>query len=183
MEINDIIKSKLESIGEEFDCIKPFMKEYLAKIETIVHNKKTIQDNALRTLKENTLSVSSISKELGCSRTTLYNHTQLLKRYIEFSEGLFNQNNPFIAYDELKASVGHLKAQVSLMEDRDISMEILKQEKKELSNMLKEKEKEIKRLQTRISEVCSENNHLKTVQAKQRTPNLVDIKNKVVTNT
>lgn len=106
MEINDIIKSKLESISEEFDCLKPFMKEYLAKIETIIQNKKAIQDNTLKTLKENTLSVSSISKELGCSRTTLYNHNQLLKRYIEFSEGLFNQDNPFIAYDELKALWG-----------------------------------------------------------------------------
>ncbi len=177
MEINDIIKSKLESISEEFDCLKPFMKEYLAKIETIIQNKKAIQDNTLKTLKENTLSVSSISKELSCSRTTLYNHNQLLKRYIEFSEGLFNQDNPFIAYDELKASVGHLKAQVSLMEDRDISMEVLKQEKSELSKMLKEKNKEIKRLQARVTEISSEMYQLKTTTHAKKTSNIVNIKN------
>lgn len=161
MEINDIIKSKLESIGESFDSLKPFMQEYLVKIETIISEKTTIQANSLKLLKSNSFSVSSISKELGCSRTTLYNHGQLLKVYIEHSEMLFNQDNPFVAYEELKDSKGKLQEQISLMEDRDITTEILKQEKSELSIMLKEKNKEIERLQVRVNELSSEVRQIK----------------------
>jgi len=156
MEINGIIKQNLIEMGENYESLKPFIKDYLIKIETIITTKKAIQNESLKEIKNNSFSVSLISKELGCSRTTLYNHNQLLKRYIEFSESLFNQGNPFISYEDLKASVKKLKDQISLMEDRDIHTEILKQEKSQMVNMLKEKNKQIERLHARVNELSSE---------------------------
>ncbi|GMQ65144.1 HTH domain-containing protein [Vallitalea maricola] len=160
MEINEIIKQKLVEMGEDYESLKPFMKGYLKKAETIITNKTIIQTESLNLIKNNSFSISSISKELGCSRTTLYNHNQLLKRYIEFSKIIFSRSNPFIAYESLKASKAKLQEQINLMEYRDITIEILKQEKSELAKMLKEKNKESERLQARVNELSSELYHI-----------------------
>lgn len=161
MEIHDCIKEKIEAIGEDYDSLKPFMQEYLQKIEAIIAEKTQTKEAAINTLKTNSFSVSSISKELGCSRTTLYNHNQLLKRYIEHSMDVFEQDNPFTLNDALSASKSRLQEQINLMIDRDISIEVLKQEKSELTKLLKEKNKEITRLQARVNELSAQLHQIK----------------------
>lgn len=156
MEIHDCIKEKIEAIGEDYNSLKPFMQEYLQKIEAIIAEKTQTKEAAINTLKTNSFSVSSISKELGCSRTTLYNHNQLLKRYIEHSMDVFEQDNPFTLNDALSASKSRLQEQINLMIDRDISIEVLKQEKSELIKLLKDKNKEVSRLQARVNELSSQ---------------------------
>lgn len=156
MENYEIIKQKLETIGEDPIFLKPFMMDYIIKIENIISIMTQAQKDAIKELKSNNLSASYIANELNISRTTLYNHNQLLKRYIDHSERLFSEDNPFIAYENLKVDKGNLQEQISLMQDRDISIEILKYEKSELINKLKEKDTEIERLGTRVHVLSNE---------------------------
>lgn len=162
MEKIEIIKQKLSAIGEDYNSLKPFMQEYLSKIEDFIFAKEESQNDAIETLKKSSYNVSDVSKELGCSRTTLYNHNQLLKRYIETSVELSNKNNPFTAYEELKASKQKLQEQVNLMENRDIDKEIEKHEKKVLTDKISEQAKEIERLQSRVNELSAELHEIKT---------------------
>lgn len=172
MEINEIIRRKLAAIDEDFDSLKPFMQEYLIKVENIIQEKTTIQNDAIEILKTNKFSVSSISKELGGSRTTMYNHRQLLKRYIEASETVLYQDNPFTICEDLKTSKSKLQAQVALMEERDIRVEIIKHNNTDLTRTIAEKDKEIERLLARLIELSTENRDLKTQLSKQRTISL-----------
>lgn len=130
MEIINITKKKLEYIGEDYDYLKPFMQNYLDKVEEIIQDKEKCLNEALKIIKKSSYNVSEVSKQLGCSRTTLYNHNQLLKRYIEASIVISNKNNPYVAYDELKESRQKLQEQINLMENRDIDMEVQKHEKR-----------------------------------------------------
>ena len=61
------------------------MKKWLEKVETAIQSRKSIQEEAVSTLKSVDYSVKAIAAEIGASRTTIYNHEQLLKRYIEQS--------------------------------------------------------------------------------------------------
>lgn len=161
MEKIDKIKLKLTKLNENYDDLKPFMQDYLYRIEEFIENKEKVQNEAIKILKTSSYNVSDVSKELGCSRTTLYNHNQLLKKYIEISITLSEENNPYVAYEELKRSKQKLQEQVNLMENRDIDIEIQKHEKKVLNNKIIEQNKEIERLQTRVNELSSELHQLK----------------------
>ena len=85
MEQSKVIKEKLLSMGEDYDALKPFMKAHLEKVESFIQDKQNKQAEALSALREAEYNVSEIAKALDYSRTTLYNHNQLLKRYIEYS--------------------------------------------------------------------------------------------------
>lgn len=107
---------------------------------TIEKEKK--KNDAILLLKANAFTVSSIAKEVNCSRTTLYNHNQLLKKYIELSLQNYFTDNPFNVIEENKKTVAKLKEQIDLMEVRDIMIEELKNENRELKKLLSEREKQ-----------------------------------------
>lgn len=81
MDTVEIIRQNLSAIGEDYDSLKPFMKKWLEKVETAIQSRKSIQEEAVSTLKSVDYSVKAIAAEIGASRTTIYNHEQLLKRY------------------------------------------------------------------------------------------------------
>ena len=165
MEGIENIKTRLSSLGENYDSIKPFMQDYLIQIERLVEEKRIEQKLAVTTLREASISVSSIAKELGCSRTTLYNHNQLLKRYTESVAQDFDNNNPLNDCEALKRTISKLQNEIELMYDRDIDIEVLRLEVKTLQELLKEKTKEIERLRSRVGELSSEN-HILMVEKK-----------------
>lgn len=169
-----IIKEKLANIGEDYDDLKPFMQEHLNKVEEFISNREKIKNEAIELIKNASYNISDVSKELGCSRTTLYNHNQLLKRYIEASVAISNKNNPYILCEYLKESREKLQEQVSLMENRDIDIEIQKHEKIVLTNKVLEQSKEIERLQSRVNELSSELHQLKSIPDKYE--KVIDIK-------
>jgi len=70
------------------------MQKYSLQIETLIEKRRIAQESAITIMKESSISVSSIAIELECSRTTLYNHNQLLKRYIESIAQDFDKENP-----------------------------------------------------------------------------------------
>lgn len=153
---NEIIKEKLTEIGEDYDSLKPFLRDYLDRIEEIIQSKEMDQTRAIEDLRYASYTVSDISKELNCSRTTLYNHNQLLKRYIEYSIKLSSKKNPYYTCEKLKETIRELQEQVDLMENRDIDFELIKQEKKFLQDKVAEQTKEINRLQNRVIELSTE---------------------------
>lgn len=83
--IENIIKKKLQELNIEFNLLEPFLKDYLVRIENIIKSKEQAQYEAISTLKTTKFNPSSISKELNCSRTTLYSYGAILKRYIDIS--------------------------------------------------------------------------------------------------
>ena len=156
MEQSKVIKEKLLSMGEDYDALKPFMKAHLEKVESFIQDKQNKQAEALSALRESEYNVSEIAKALDYSRTTLYNHNQLLKRYIEYSLELDSKKNPVRVAEDIKASKQKLQEQVNLMQNRDVDFELLKHENSVLLDTVAEKDKEIERMRIRIQELSSE---------------------------
>lgn len=77
----------------------------------------------MKVLKFSVITPANVSKQLDCSRTTLYNHGQLLKRYVEFSTARLTECNPPLAMDNIVETRRTLETQVRQMEFRDIKNE------------------------------------------------------------
>lgn len=161
MGVTETIKEKLLVLGVEYDALKPFMQDYLQKVEAIITERENARTGALEQFRTASFSVTDIAKEVGCSRTTLYNHEQLLKRYIELSKVQFDQNNPYAAIDSRKEELSRMREQISLMESRDIDFELLRHENALLVRKDKEQAQEIDRLRTRVHELSGELHELK----------------------
>lgn len=155
------IKSKMEMINENYDLVKPFIQDYLLRIEGIISEKEKQRENANKAIKESTFSISSLSDALDCSRTTFYNHDQLLKRYIEKSIELFEKNGSEAYCESLTEEIRQLKKQISLMQLRDVQIETMKIEIKNLTIKLKSVNSENEKLTQRLVQLNNENMKLK----------------------
>lgn len=162
MEIVEQIKLNLSSIGEEYEPLKPFMKKWLEKVEADIQARYSRQIEAEKTLRSIDYSVKSIALSIGASRTTMYNHNQLLKRYIEQASTVANSSNLLAQIDKVQMEKSLLQEQVTKMMERDIDTELMRLQNKELSAALEGKNAEIERLQTRIRELSKENRELKS---------------------
>lgn len=156
-----IIIDKLKELEIDYYSLKTFIREHLIKIEEIISQKEKNRDEAINILKNNKFSVASISKDLNCSRTTLYNHGAILKKYIELSEIKFMENNPFRLFEELKTENLLLENQLKQMVERDVTNEILANEVDTHINTIKEKDETIKRLEVEKAELSKTNKELK----------------------
>ena len=155
MDYTDFIKCNLSKLGESYDALKPFMIKHLENIECLIQEKNKIRDTAVETIKNTDYSLSSISKELNMSRTTLYNHEQLLKRYIELSVEASQASDPFITISNLRDEKSQLQEEIGLMMKRDLDIELLKNQNEQLKAEIKEKNKEIDRMHRKIAELSS----------------------------
>lgn len=162
MEYEKLIRENLTAINEDFDGLKPAMQKRIVEIETIIQNRCLQQENAINTLKTTDFTLKSIAEEIGASRTTLYNHEQLLKRYIEQSISTANDSNPITIIDKVQKEKSLLQSQIDKMMHRDLDMELLKLQNRELASTLEGKNAEITRLQYRISELSNEIRTLKS---------------------
>lgn len=156
-----LIREKLSKINVEYDSLKPFIIDYLVRIEDIIQQQISEQSTGIKMIKNSRFSLSSISQVLDCSRTTLYNHNQLLKRYIELSIDLFEAEDPYYAYDKLQASISELESKVNKMISRDIDTELLRVENENYMKKLKENFDQINRLQARNAELSKEVHELR----------------------
>ncbi|WPC42392.1 hypothetical protein [Clostridium sp. JS66] len=159
--LEGIIVNKLKELEIDYYSLKSFIQEYLIKIEEIIFQKEKNRDEAINILKNNRFSVVSISKDLNCSRTTLYNHGAILKKYIELSEIKFIEDNPFELFEKLKTEKQLLENQLNQMIGRDVNNEILANELDTHINTIKEKDDTIKRLEVEKAELSKTNRELK----------------------
>ena len=161
MEYEKLIRENLKAIDEDFDELKPFMQKRLVEVETVIQNRREEQENAVEILKSTDYSLKSIANEIGASRTTLYNHEQLLKRYIEHSAAIASSSNPLLKVDKVQSEKSLLQEEITKLMERDVDIELMRIQNKELSTSLEGKNTEIERLQKRISELSEENHKLK----------------------
>ena len=162
MEYEELIRENLKAIDEDFDELKPFMQKRLVEVETVIQNRREDQENAVEILKSTDYSLKSIANEIGASRTTLYNHEQLLKRYIEHSAAIASSSNPLLKVDKVQSEKSLLQEEITKLMERDVDLELMRIQNRELSTSLEGKNSEIERLQKRISELSEENHKLKS---------------------
>ena len=156
MDLEQRIKDNLLTLGEDYDNMKPFMQKWLEKIEAEIQDRYQAQKSAIQTLRGMDYSVKSIAAKIGASRTTMYNHEQLLKRYIEQSSGSLAAENPFTAIGQLQEEKSVQQDQITKLMERDVDIELLKMQNQNLSTTLAGKNEEIERLSGRISELSRE---------------------------
>ena len=164
MDTSGVIKANLKALGESYDALRPFMLKRLEAVEALLQKKRTAQQEALAALKEADFSLAAISRESQISRTTLYNHGQLLKRYIEYSAKQADAEDPFAQLERAALDKADLQAQIALFMERDLDAELLKHENGRLTREVEEQQKEILRLHSKIMELNRE-----IMDLKQRT--------------
>lgn len=170
MEVIEIVKKNLCDMGENYDLLKPFMQKWLIKVETAIQARRETQVSAESTLRTIDYSVKSIAEDIEASRTTLYNHQQLLKRYILQSVSDAKSTNPFHMIAKCREEKALLQKQISLMMERDVDVELLKMHNHTLSTALEGKNAEIGRLEARIAALSEENAQLKAGQPSKVVP-------------
>lgn len=162
MDVHERIIKNLSALNEDYDTLKPFMQKWLEKIETEIQDRWQAQENAIQTLRSMDFSVKSIAAKIGASRTTMYNHEQLLKRYIEQSSSSLTSKNPYSEIAQMQEEKSLQQDQIQKMMQRDVDIELLKMQNQSLSATLAGKNEEIQRLSDRLSELSQELEQLKT---------------------
>lgn len=153
------IKRKLKQLGEDYDALKANMIHHLENIEELLQEKQTSRNDAICILKNTTFTLKSISSDLGISRTVLYNHEQLLKRYIEYSAEEYAKDDPLAFQSKLAKEKKELQAQINALMQRDVEMMILKHQIGQLTTDLEAKDKEIERLHKRVQQLSVMQQH------------------------
>lgn len=144
------INAKLLLMGTTpYEIQKKSSQKRLLEIEKLITQKDQNRDEAIAKLKKSAYTIKSISDDLGCSRTTLYNDA-LLKSYIEFSSIQSDAGNPVKQVDAIKDDMSELRSQVSLMQTRDVNELRLKLQIKDLENKLAESQKMCERLRKKM---------------------------------
>lgn len=155
---------KLDKMGIEYVSLKSNIKAHLYKLELTLAEVKNKRVNLINEYKKVKPSVLSISTDAKIARQTLYNN-KILKEYIEFSIRDFDSYDPFQEIDELKNKINLLNEQLDKMYQRDIEVEIMFNENKEL----KKKLKDIKRnLEVQSSERREAEKRLRELKKKNR---------------
>ena len=160
MEIENNVKKKLAEMGVPYDSLKPKIKDYLNQIESVIEAKRTERSDAINAL-QGSLNLKSIADATAISRTTYYNN-DILKKYIDHSLGKIDSENPYEMIEKLKKDKVALQEQIDQFISRDVDIQILKHEKKELAAKVKEDAAEIQRLHERINRLSVENDALKS---------------------
>lgn len=128
---------KFDKMGIEYISLKPNIKNHLYKLELTLAQVNNQRINLINEYKKIKPSVLSVSTDAKIARQTLYNN-KILKEYIEFSIKDFDAYDPFQEIDDLKNKVTLLNEQLDKMYQRDIEVEIMFNENKELKNKLKD---------------------------------------------
>ena len=129
------------------------MIKHLEAIEALIQTKNNVRNVAVETIKNSNYTLSSISKELNMSRTTLYNHEQILKRYIELSVESSQASDPYITISILRDEKSQLLSEIGLLMKHDLDIELLKNQNEQLKAEIKDKNKEIERMHKKIAEL------------------------------
>lgn len=160
--IESIVRANLEAIGEDYDTLLPSEQERLIMIETEIGRRHAEQMQAEAAIKSADYSIKSIAKAIGAGRTTMYLHEHLPKRYIEQSTAEIISGSPYAEISRLKEDKAMLQDQVDKMMERDVDMELLRTENRNLTTIISDRKAEIERLEKRVKELSEENKRLKS---------------------
>lgn len=189
MEIRELVRQKVESLGDDFDSLKPRTVDYLIQIEEFVQNRALKRKEGLSMLSLASFNKTSVAEELNCSRATLYKtNNALLKRYIDHSVEEFEKQNPFKSTDRTKEAVKKLSNELKSMQERDLDFELQRHENEELVKKVKESQREIDRLQRRVHELSQQLHEVKKKIPQPSMGKIIDVNannkfNNIITKT
>lgn len=145
LNIEEQLKSISNELGIDYDSLKPKTKKHLLNIETAITNRELKYNELLHKLKDNKVTLSSISDDVKISRQTLYNNGEL-KAYINLRALQVNELNPYHQIEELNDKINKLNKKLELMINRDIDIELLRNENEILLEQIKNKDNTITRM-------------------------------------
>lgn len=144
------IEFMINKIGASKDEIPDFIYEYIIKIEQLATEIEECQNKAVEQFKKNKFNATFVSKQINCSRTTLYNN-EILKEYIDKREAELNKNNPFIKINELREAIVEMENEIDLLEKRDIEIEMLSAQNEMLAQELRTLNSQVDNLKSEIA--------------------------------
>lgn len=150
--IEEQLKSICAELGIDYDNLKPKTQKHLLNIETAIASRESKYNELLHELKENKVTLTSISDDTKISRQTLYNNNEL-KVYINFRTLQTDELNPYHRIDELKDKINKLNEKLELMINRDIDTEILRNQNETLLEQLKNRDNTINRMKEQNAEI------------------------------
>lgn len=143
--IEEQLKSICTELEIDYGNLKAKTQKHLLNIETAIANRESKYNELLHELKDNKVTLSSISDDTKISRQTLYNNKEL-KAYINFRTLQVDELNPYHQIEELKEKINKLNKKLELMVNRDIDTEILRNENEVLLQQIQNKENTITRM-------------------------------------
>lgn len=150
--IEEQLKLICNELGIHYNNLKPKTKKHLLNIETAIVRRESKYNELLNELKENKVTLTSISHDTKISRQTLYNN-QELRDYINFRALQLDELNPYHQMYELKDKINKLNEKLELMVNRDIDTEILRNQNETLLEQIKNRDNTINRMTKQNTEI------------------------------
>jgi len=127
-------------LGYKYEEFSEKNKEYLRKIEFEISKAFEMQEEAVKTISDNKINISTISKKIKCARGTIYNNV-IFKEYIEERAKDYEKDDivRMIYLKDLK--IKELQEDLAKLHQRDVEFEELKRENKSLKQQIKERNK------------------------------------------
>lgn len=181
----DLVEKKISDFLDKssinYNSLKTREKQYLINIENALIKTEQTYSELIKSLKDNTPTLSSIAEDAGiASRQTVYNNP-ILKNYITDRIKHFSKQSILHEVDYLRDKVQELTRKVEVMMDRDINEEILKYKVKRLKDEIKAREKSILTLEEQSNnkkiELDSLKKQIKEISSELHTS---DLNNKTV---
>lgn len=144
------IELMINKMGISKDEIPDFIFDYIVRIEQLATDIEVNQNEAIEQFKKNKFNPTFVSKQINCSRTTLYNN-EILNQYIGNRETELSKNNPYNKINELSDALDEMRKEIDMLEKRDVELELLTIENEELAKELRTSKVDTDNLKTEIA--------------------------------
>ncbi|WP_139785677.1 hypothetical protein [Cytobacillus gottheilii] len=155
-ELVDTITLTLEKMDIQTDLIEPKNWEHLKKIERVLSEAFTVQEEFKNAIKNTRPSINNTATKSKIARQTIYNN-ELLKKYIEFRISEYNDSDPIRKIEKHLERIAELENKVKVMSERDVGLELMRRKITLLENNLKSVKKENKELHEKYNHLKNKN--------------------------
>lgn len=155
-ELEKQVAQKLKTIGFEQTTMPKETYKQLLIIEKWFENAVQKRQDLLEEARKTKFNLSTVAKATGCSRRTLYNNNQILKKYIEYSALRANEEDPRVEIEKLKQQNKELQEKIALLEAHDIELMVDKHDFEQAKNKNAELQKQLDFKNDRIRELSIE---------------------------
>lgn len=161
----------------DFLNLKPKLQEQLIQIEHYIYSSVLKQQQLLEEIKNTNLNVLTVVKGSGLQRSSVYNHADILKKYIEVrikeveKEDILSLNKSNKQKEELQI----LKEYMDNLQNNLIDNEILESKNDELEKEVLRLNKIQESLIKEMNDLKKENKELK-IKAKNNGNSIVELK-------
>lgn len=160
-----------------YEELKPKIQSYLVQLEQVIQNKSHLREELIEQYKDSKISIAGIVKEIGISRQTVYNNKEVLESYINDAITSQEQSDFYSREKYLTDKIKYLEETIYLLQQRDITVEDLKQELSLLKRELASSYNINERLQEQNKELTDRIQELEGV-LRNNNINVIDIQKK-----